>query len=161
MPEYGDLKTHMPMCSVNVTLLKSMCFVQLQSKSVRFILLCGRNRYWHDITGHVATVANATVAKHTDVHIPARRKSRQLPLWGSSVHEQSVTRTLDRACLWKWPTTDAMAPRSPYITPCDFFLWGYFKDREFFPPLPRDLAVLKARIVAAVKNIDTLMLMRV
>jgi hypothetical protein len=32
------------------------------------------------ISGHVATVANARVAKHTDVHIPARRKSRPLPL---------------------------------------------------------------------------------
>ena len=29
------------------------------------------------------------------------------------------------------------------------------------PPLPRDLADLKARIISAVKNIDALMLMRV
>jgi len=47
-----------------------------------------------------------------------------------------------------WP------PRFPDITTCDFFLWGYFKDRVFVPPLPRDLADLKARIIAAVKNID-------
>ena len=32
------------------------------------------------VAGHVATAANATVAKHTDVHTPARRKSRPLPL---------------------------------------------------------------------------------
>ena len=52
-----------------------------------------------------------------------------------------------------WP------PRSPDITPCDFF-WGggYVKDRVFVPPLPRDLADLKARIIAAVKNIDAPML---
>ena len=31
---------------------------------------------------------------------------------------------------------------------------GYVKDRVFVPPLPRDLADLKARIIAAVKNID-------
>ena len=35
-----------------------------------------------------------------------------------------------------------------------FFLWGYVKDRVFVPPLPRDLAEQKARIIAAVKNID-------
>jgi len=29
---------------------------------------------------YLETVANATVAKHTDVHIPARRRSRPLPL---------------------------------------------------------------------------------
>jgi hypothetical protein len=39
-----------------------------------------------------------------------------------------------------------------------FFLWGYDKDRVFFPPLPRDLADLKARIIAAVNNIDAPML---
>ena len=32
-----------------------------KSKSVRSIFLCRRNRYWHDISGHVATVANTTV----------------------------------------------------------------------------------------------------
>jgi hypothetical protein len=51
-----------------------------------------------------------------------------------------------------WP------PRSPDITPSDLFLWGYIKDRAFVPPLPRDLADLKARINAAVKNINAPML---
>jgi hypothetical protein len=35
------------------------------------------------------------------------------------------------------------------------------KDRVFVPPLPRDLADLKSRIIAAVKNIDAPMLTRV
>ena len=52
-------------------------------------------------------------------------------------------------------------PRSLDITLCDFFLWGYVKDRLFVPPLSRDLADLKARIIAAVKNIDATTLMRV
>jgi len=52
-------------------------------------------------------------------------------------------------------------PRSPDITPCDFFLWGYVKDRVFVPPFPRDLADLKTRIIAAAKNIDVPMLTRV
>jgi hypothetical protein len=52
-------------------------------------------------------------------------------------------------------------PRSPDITPCDLFLWGYVKDRVFVQTLPRDLADLKARIIAAVNNIDAPMLTRV
>jgi hypothetical protein len=38
------------------------------------------------------------------------------------------------------------------------FLGGYVKDRVFVPPLPRDLADLKALIIAAVKNINVPML---
>jgi len=59
--------------------------------------------------------------------------------------------------LMLWP------PRSPDITPFDFFFTfgGYVKDRVFVPPLPRDLADLKARIIAAVKNADAPMLTRV
>jgi hypothetical protein len=43
--------------------------------------------------------------------------------------------------------------------PCDFFLWGYVEDQVFIPPLPCDLADLKAQIIAAVKNISAPMLM--
>ena len=95
------------------------------------------------------TVGHNTVAKHTDVHIPARRKCRPLPLWGSSVPKHSVTKTLDRARVWKWPTTVAVAPEVP---------WHH---RVLVPSLPRDLADLKARIIPTVKNIDAPMLMRV
>jgi len=49
-------------------------------------------------------------------------------------------------------------PRSPDITPSDFFLWGYVKDWVFIPPLSPDLADLKAQIIAAVKNTDASML---
>jgi hypothetical protein len=45
--------------------------------------------------------------------------------------------------------------------PCDFFLWGYVKDRVFIPTLPRDLTDLQACIIAAVKNICAPMLTRV
>jgi hypothetical protein len=47
------------------------------------------------------------------------------------------------------------------MAPRDFFHWRYVKDRVFVPPLPRDLADLKARITAAVKNIDAPILTRV
>ena len=41
-----------------------------------------------------------------------------------------------------WP------PRSPDITPLDFFLWGYVKDKVFSTPVP-DITNLKARITDA------------
>ncbi|XP_028418180.1 uncharacterized protein LOC114543364 [Dendronephthya gigantea] len=40
----------------------------------------------------------------------------------------------------KWP------PRSPDLTPCDFFLWGYVKNRVFSTP-PENVNVLRQRIL--------------
>ena len=39
----------------------------------------------------------------------------------------------------EWP------PRSPDLTPCDFFLWGYLKAKVYTSP-PIDLNDLQARI---------------
>ena len=47
---------------------------------------------------------------------------------------------------------------SPDLTVCDFFLWGYIKDRVFVPPLPASLNELKQRITTAVASIDEDML---
>jgi len=47
----------------------------------------------------------------------------------------------------KWP------PRSPDLTVCDFFLWGYVKDRVYVPPLPATVDELQERITAAVKSV--------
>ena len=55
----------------------------------------------------------------------------------------------------KWP------PRSPDLTVCDFFLWGYVKDRVYVPPLPATVVELQERIVAAVKSVTPDMLQRV
>jgi len=49
--------------------------------------------------------------------------------------------------LHSWP------PRSPDMTPCDFFLWEYIKERVYVPPLPADLDELTNRITAAVKSV--------
>jgi len=53
----------------------------------------------------------------------------------------------------KWP------PRSPDLTICDFFLWGYVKD--YVPPLPATVDELQERITAAVKSVTPDMLQRV
>jgi len=109
---------------------------------------------------YIETVALVTVAEHTDIHIPASPAH-----FHSEVRQYLKTvlpgRWIGRASennqpLMLWP------PRSPDITPCDFCSFGDMsKDRVFVPPLPRDLADLNARIIAAVKNIDAPMLTRV
>ena len=56
--------------------------------------------------------------------------------------------------LMRWP------PRSPDLTPYDFFLWGFVKDTAFVPPLPANLQDLRNRITAAVALVDRDMLTR-
>jgi hypothetical protein len=49
---------------------------------------------------------------------------------------RSIGRAGERdECFMKWP------PRSPDLTPSDFFLWGYIKDHVYVPLLPRDVLV--------------------
>ncbi|GBM44524.1 hypothetical protein AVEN_182224-1 [Araneus ventricosus] len=52
-------------------------------------------------------------------------------------------------------------PRSPDLTPCDFFLWGYVKDKVYVSPMPTTLEALQERITAAVTDIDGNMLLNV
>ena len=40
----------------------------------------------------------------------------------------------------EWP------PRSPDLTPCDFLVWGYLKDKVFSTP-PQNIDVLRQRII--------------
>ncbi|KAJ8890916.1 hypothetical protein PR048_010425 [Dryococelus australis] len=54
--------------------------------------------------------------------------------------------------LHHWP------PRSPDLTPCDFFLWGYIKDQVFRPPLPANIDDLKSRITEAIQTVTPDML---
>ena len=61
----------------------------------------------------------------------------------------------DDSPLLPWP------PRSPDLTPRDFFLWGYVKDHVFVLPMPLDLAELRQRIEHAVDGIDHQMLVHV
>jgi hypothetical protein len=58
-------------------------------------------------------------------------------------------------CLAKCP------PMSPDMTPWDFFLWGYLKDRVYVPPLPQNLEERKRRIREATTTVTEGMLQRV
>jgi hypothetical protein len=54
----------------------------------------------------------------------------------------------------KWP------PRSPDLNPCDFFLWGYLKQRVY-KPIPKTLDELKVNIEREIKKINEEMLKNV
>ena len=78
------------------------------------------------------------------------------PLWHNQVrrfvNETFPQRWIGRTgpkhlALHSWP------PRSPDMTPCHFFLWGYVKERVYVPSLPADLDELTKRIKAAVKSV--------
>lgn len=83
---------------------------------------------------------------HLDVrdYLNTRLRNRWIGRIGNHDHD-----------LLPWP------PRSPDLTPCDFFIWGYVKDSVFVPPLPANLPELRARIVNAFAQIDRDMLHRV
>ena len=61
-------------------------------------------------------------------------------------------RWIGRAAPIAWP------PRSPDLTPLDFFLWGFVKDRVFVPPLPANVVELRTRITAVVAKVTPEML---
>ena len=72
----------------------------------------------------------------------------------SAVRTDSLYRVIRNDCLGfnNWP------PRSPDSTPCDFFLWGYVKDKVYVPPLPASIPELKVRIRTAIEIITADML---
>ncbi|GFW41844.1 uncharacterized protein TNCV_5541 [Trichonephila clavipes] len=80
------------------------------------------------------------------------------PHWHLSVHDlfhitvpiQWIGRKepTDKACI-AWP------PRSPDLTPCDFYLWGLIKDCVYVSRLPADLSDLRYRMEAAVAKISS------
>jgi hypothetical protein len=55
----------------------------------------------------------------------------------------------------RWP------PRSPDLTPCDFFFWGFVKDIVFVSPLSANPQDLRNRITAAVALVGRDMLTHV
>ena len=61
----------------------------------------------------------------------------------------------DDRVLMPWP------PRSPDLTPCDFFYWGFVKGLVYVSLLPKDVDELKAQITEAVATMDNAMLERV
>jgi len=77
------------------------------------------------------------------------------PHWGSHVR-----RFLDATFPNRWIGRDGPTPwppRSPDITPFDFFLWRYVKDKVFWTPVA-DITSLKARITDGIATVTEDML---
>ena len=146
------------LCGASTWISESQCvFCNIHSKSVRSILLCWSNRYWHDMSGYVATVDNPipTFIYKQD-RSPAHFHCEVLQYLNTVL----PGRWIGRASGNEQPLL-LRPPEVPWYYALWFFLLGYVKNRVFFPPLPRDLAELKVRIIAAAKNIDVPMLTRV
>ena len=77
------------------------------------------------------------------------------PHWGLIVrdflNETFPNRWIGRNGPTPWP------PRSPDITPLDFFLWGYVKDRVYRMPV-RDVETLQSRIIEVLGTVNEEML---
>ena len=54
---------------------------------------------------------------------------------------------------------DSWAPYSPDYNPCDFFLWGYLKEKVY-NPLPSNIATLKRNIKTEYERIPELMVIK-
>lgn len=80
------------------------------------------------------------------------------PHWGSNVREALDDKFPDswigRGGPISWP------PRSPDITPLDYFLWGYVKNKVYSSPV-KNIEELKERIETAINNISPELLARV
>ena len=69
-------------------------------------------------------------------------KSVQQLLRQHFTEERDISRCFHVA----WP------PRSPDLTPCDFFLWGYLKSKVYLGGVS-NLSVLKENITWTVRNL--------
>jgi hypothetical protein len=81
--------------------------------------------------------------------------------WGSSAFTSRRSSLVERLLPHRWIGRDAhedlmfcpWPARSPDLTPCDNFFWGYVKDKVFVPPHLVSIPDLKNRIEAAVATI--------
>jgi len=92
-----------------------------------------------------STFYNRTVP----LHPPPLHFDRNVPVLLNRVLQQ---RWIGRAAkednqFLPWP------PRSPDLTPCDFFLWEFVIDSVYVPPLPMSLKELRDRITHALQTI--------
>lgn len=160
MFEFGAYRTHMHTLNMYEIRPKSMCFVRYPT---------------HLFTAHSSlmesrlTVSGILLLQdwlfprlHEDNFI--FQQDGAPPHWSRQVreylNETLPNRQISRQgagdlALLSWP------PRSPDLTPCDFFLWGFVKDNVYVPPLPHNLEELKNRIRTAITPVSMDMLTRV
>ena len=153
----------MPLWRLNVNIQNSTCFVPYQSRlctarsSLRAQTVTGRS-YLEMLTNWL--IPQLAAVRHDYLfqqhgapphwHLAVRMfLNKHLPnTWFGRTGQNN-----QEFC--KWP------PRSPDLTVCDFFLWGYLKDRAYVPPLPATVDELQECITAAVNSVKPDILQRV
>ena len=102
--------------------------------------------------------------------LPEHNLDRNTMWWqqdGASCHTSNATirylqgqfpgRLMSKRGNWPWP------PRSPDLTVCDFFLWGYLKQQIWDVPhdqQPQNLMELREAIVRSCRNLDGQMIQK-
>jgi hypothetical protein len=75
----------------------------------------------------------------------------------------SVRESLDKFFPARWIGRNGplpWPPRSPDLTPLDYFLWGYVKGQVYKSPRPQTVQELRDRIEIAIKNVTPIMLQK-
>jgi hypothetical protein len=85
---------------------------------------------------------------------PIENESLQVFFFNFATKVARTHRQKDDVLMW-W------LPRSPDLTPCDFFFWEFVKDFVFVPSLPANLRDLRNCITAAVALVNRDMLTEV
>ena len=113
---------------------------------------------------------NGVVSEVNKKFISHLTRAKRTPSAAATVHfRRNVRVLLNRVLQQRWIGRPAKGdnhllpwpPRSPDLTQCDLFLWGFVKDSVNVPPLPMSLNELVDRITHALQTITADMLHRV
>jgi hypothetical protein len=125
-------KNHVSPWNMFVTSKRWTCFAPSAKKSVWPFLLHGNDHYRYHVSGMLQ-----------QFHIPQLDEDDQGRIYfqqGAHTHYLGeVSKYLRTRFPGLWigrPAPITWPPHSPDLTPLDFFLWGFVKDRVFLSPLP-------------------------
>jgi hypothetical protein len=96
-------------------------------------------------------VKGETALFHVGMTLLYKMKVMSIIKWSDTARYTGLFKMIV-GVLTTWP------PRSPYATPCYFFVWSYVKDQVYVPPLPASIPELKVRIRTAIEIITADML---
>jgi hypothetical protein len=150
----GEPSNHMPRDSPKVK--RFLCGVPRES--ARPIFLDWRNCEWRLISGHVGKLVVApTEYTLWRLHSTTGWSPPPPPIFTQMYGCFSIVffHSAGDTNLLSWP------PRSPDLTPCDFFLCGFVKDSVYVPLLPTPIQEPRDRITHVLQAITAARLHRV
>jgi hypothetical protein len=121
-----------------------------------------------DVTGkvHPDMLENWLMPQLTDEEVQGYiyQQDGAPPHWHKKVRDYLIEHLLGRWFRRAAATSNAFCtwpPRSPDLTVCDFFLWGFFKDNVYVPPLQNTLPEMREHISTAIGNVIQYMFDRI